>query len=90
MDLLPERYQVITASVDAFAGEVGVVYQSAGFDYVGAMCPGRRALVRINCKTMSERVAGQLAGTQGVRALGKLGFDVISVPAAGSVFRIPR
>ena len=57
-----------------------------GFDYVGVMHPGRRALIRINGKTMSERVAGQLAGTQGVRALARLGFDVISVPRRARYF----
>src|SRR5260221_107121 len=31
MDLLPERYRVITATVDRAAGEIGTVYQAAGF-----------------------------------------------------------
>ena len=34
MDLLPERFEVVTATVDANAGEVGTIYQAAGFDYV--------------------------------------------------------
>ena len=29
MDLLPARYQVITATVDAAAGEIGTIYQAA-------------------------------------------------------------
>jgi hypothetical protein len=37
MDLLPERYQIVTATVDAAAGEIGIIYQACGFDYVGVM-----------------------------------------------------
>jgi hypothetical protein len=34
--LLPERYTVITATVDGRAGEVGTVYQACGFDSLRA------------------------------------------------------
>jgi len=37
MDLLPEKYAVVTATVDDMAGEIGTIYQAAGFDYVGSM-----------------------------------------------------
>jgi hypothetical protein len=80
MDLLPDRYQIVTATVDAAAGEIGIIYQACGFDYVGVMRPGSRTLTRINGKTMSERGMYCLAGTRGARALAKLGFDAISVP----------
>jgi hypothetical protein len=86
MRLLPERYQVVTATVDAAAGEIGTVYQAAGFDFVGVMREGGRALVRVNGKHVSERQAGRLAGTQGARALAKLGLDVISVPRRARYF----
>ena len=75
MRLLPEQYTVVTATVDAGAGEVGTIYQACGFDYVGTMRGGGRTLVRINGKAMSERQAGRLTGTQGARALARLGFD---------------
>ena len=77
MLLLPERFKVVTATVDANAGEIGSVYQAAGFDYVGVMRAGGRALVRVNGRFISERQAGRLAGTRGARALAQLGFDVI-------------
>ena len=86
MNLLPARYQVVTATVDAAAGEIGTIYQACGFDYVGVMRAGGRALVRVNGRHMSERQAGRLAGTQGARALARLGFDAIQVPRRGRYF----
>ena len=74
MDLLPERYKVITATVDAIAGEIGTIYQACGFDYVGTMHRGVRAHITAGGRTMSERRAGLIAGTQGRRALAALGF----------------
>lgn len=37
MDLLPKKYEVITATTDWAAGEIGTIYQACGFHYVGAM-----------------------------------------------------
>jgi len=92
MDLLPEHYKVVTATVDPAAGEIGVIYQSAGFHYCGVMRAGGRALIRLNGKIMSERQAGRLAGTRGVRALARLGFDAEAVRrrARYFAFRGPR
>jgi hypothetical protein len=86
MDLLPEQYTVITATVNATAGEIGTVYQACGFDYVGVMRQGGRALIHANGTAMSERQAGRLARTQGARALARLGFDVTSVPRRARYF----
>ena len=86
MDLLPDRYAVVTATVDAEAGEIGTIYQACGFDFVGIMRPGGRALVRVNGKTMSERQAGSLVGTQGVDALARLGFDAVPTARKGRYF----
>jgi hypothetical protein len=85
MDLLPERYQVITAMVDGDAGEIGTIYQACGFDYVGGVAGGRAA-VAINGKRISERQAVRLVGTCGARALAALGFDAVSVPRRGRYF----
>jgi hypothetical protein len=87
MRLLPKHYTVVTATVDAMAGEIGTIYQACGFDYVGVMRhQGGRALVRINGKPMSERQAGRLVGTQGAHALARLGFDAVSVPRRARYF----
>jgi hypothetical protein len=79
MRLLPAHYKVVTATVDRAVGEVGTIYQAAGFDFVGTMRSGGRALIRLNGKQMSERQAGRIAGTSGVRALAKLGLDARAV-----------
>ena len=86
MKLLPGRYAVVTATVDAAAGEVGTIYQAAGFDYVGIMRAGGRALVRVNGRHISERQAGRLAGSRGARALAKLGFDANPVQRRARYF----
>ena len=86
MDLLPERYKVITATVDAGAGEVGTIYQAAGFHFVGVMRQGGRAPVAINGKPISERQAGRIAGTRGAQALAQLGFDARAVPRRSRYF----
>jgi len=37
MDLLPKKYEVVTATTDHAAGEIGTIYQACGFSYVGSM-----------------------------------------------------
>lgn len=37
MKMLPAKYEVITATVDDLAGEIGTIYQACGFHYVGSM-----------------------------------------------------
>lgn len=37
MDLLPKKYEVVTATTDHAAGEIGTIYQACGFTYVGSM-----------------------------------------------------
>jgi len=86
MKLLPKPYTVVTATVDASAGEIGTIYQACGFDYVGVMRAGGRALVRVGGRTLSERQAGRLTGTRGARALARLGFDAVSVPRRSRYF----
>jgi hypothetical protein len=86
MRLLPERYAVVTATVDAEAGEVGTIYQACGFDFIGVMRHGGRARVRVNGRTISERQAGKLVGTQGAEALARLGFDAVPTARKGRYF----
>lgn len=87
-NLLPGRFKIITCTVDNALGELGIVYAAAGFDFIGTMSMhhGRRALVRIGDKVISERQAYDIAGTRGVRALSKLGFDVSAVPRRARYF----
>ncbi len=37
MKMLPPRFEVVTATVDHAAGEIGTIYQACGFAYVGSM-----------------------------------------------------
>ena len=63
--LLPTKYEVITCTVDNLAGEVGTIYQSCNFYYVGVM---RRNKERIGCiidgKLYGSRTLRQIFGTQ--------------------------
>lgn len=62
---LPTQYEVITCTVDNFAGEVGTIYQSCNFVYVGAM---RKNKKRTGCiidgKLYGTRTLRQMFGTQ--------------------------
>jgi hypothetical protein len=81
MSLLPGRYDVVTATVDRSFGEIGVVYQAAGFTYVGTMRKSTRVAIALPDGTqISERQAYSLVGARGIQALGRMGFYVGSVP----------
>jgi hypothetical protein len=45
MALLPPRYEVVTATVDERAGEIGTIYQACGFDFIGKMDSSRDSIV---------------------------------------------
>lgn len=63
--MLPPQYEVITCTVDNLAGEVGTIYQSCNFYYVGVM---RKAKERVGCiidgKLYGTRTLRQMYGTQ--------------------------
>ncbi len=65
MKLLPKKYEVITAVVDALANEVGTVYQAANFFYVGVMrkTPTRIGILHDN-KLYGSRSLRAKFGTQ--------------------------
>ena len=87
MRLLPERFKVVTASVDRIAGEIGTIYQACGFAYVGVMRSGGRVLIRRHDgSTLSGRQARRRFGTEGVSALRALGLDAVPVPGRARYF----
>lgn len=72
MKMLPEKYKVITATVDDLAGEIGTIYQACGFDYIGSMrdnnpkvksTKGDREAWIINGKLYGKRAVKQKLGT---------------------------
>jgi hypothetical protein len=87
MKMLPEKYKVITATVDATAGEVGQIYQAANFDFVQMKGHGNRAsIIGPDGKHMSERQAYDIYGTRSIKELREMGMTVVSVPRKGRYF----
>jgi hypothetical protein len=78
MKMLPEKYKVVTATTDPAANEIGTIYQSANFDFVGQMSKGgnRASIIKPDGKRISSRDAYDLYGTRSVQALREMGLDV--------------
>lgn len=75
--LLPEKYKVITCTVDNLAGEVGTIYQACNFDYVGVMRKGKdRTGYIINGKLYGSRAIRQKYGTTKQNVIRQLVPDV--------------
>lgn len=67
---LPTQYEIITCTVDSLAGEVGTIYQSCNFYYVGAMRKNKeRAGFLIDGKLYGSRTIRQMFGTQNKEVL---------------------
>ncbi len=67
MDLLPSKYEVVTATVDEAAGEIGTIYQACGFHYVGSM---RDANANVNSRFMDRdawMIDGKIVGSRSIR-----------------------
>lgn len=72
MRLLPPQYEVITATVDPLAGEVGTIYQACGFNYVGQMRASKaRFGIELNGKVLGERAVRNRFGHQRLGELRK-------------------
>jgi hypothetical protein len=66
MALLPSRYEIVTATADPAAGEIGTVYQASGFVFVGEMTKrwGGRHYFLVNGKRVGEKT-GRVLGLEG-------------------------
>lgn len=64
MAMLPSRLEVVTATVDWEAGEVGTIYQACGFDYVGVLSGsgGIDNFILPDGRRISKRTALELYG----------------------------
>jgi len=62
------EYRVVTATVDTMAGEIGTIYQSLNWDYIGSM---RRANpnVKNGKKRFAVLIDGKLYGSRSIRAI---------------------
>jgi hypothetical protein len=76
--MLPEKYKVITATVDDLAGEIGTIYQACGFYYIGSMrdnnpnvksSKGDRSALVINDRIYTARNLRQIHGTTKMEVL---------------------
>lgn len=68
MRLLPARFEVVTATTDESAGEIGTIYQACGFHYVGSM---RDANPRVNSRRLDRDawlIRGKLWSSRSIRA----------------------
>jgi len=78
--LLPEEYEVVTCTVDNLAGEVGTIYQSCNFHYVGVM---RKNKKRTGCvidgKLYGSRTLRQMFGTQDKKKIKELHPEAVFV-----------
>jgi hypothetical protein len=88
MRLLPGCYQVITATVDPSAGEIGIVYQASGFDFVGTMTAGgdRLRVSDRNGQVLSDRTARRRFGSSAVNDLLQAGLHVEQCVRKGRYF----
>lgn len=88
MKMLPEKYKIVTCTVDSSAGEIGTIYQACGFDYVGVMSKGgnRSSIITPDGKHVSERMAYTLYGTRSIKKLSEMGMNVIAVARKGRYF----
>ncbi|MEE0897857.1 MAG: hypothetical protein U0L88_09565 [Acutalibacteraceae bacterium] len=57
--LLPEKYKVVTCTIDVLAGEVGTIYQSCNFVYAGVM--------RKSKERMGYLIDGKLYGSRSLK-----------------------
>ena len=89
MRMLPEKFKVVTATVDDLAGEIGTIYQACGFDYVGSMRDhnpnvkskkGDRRGWKANGKLYGSRAIRQLCGSTKEADVRKVFPDFEKVP----------
>jgi hypothetical protein len=79
MKLLPARFQVVTATIDPLAGEIGTIYQACGWRYLGVM---RQAKTRTGIK-----IDGKMYGSRSLRSrFGHQRRDVILSSQSGAEF----
>lgn len=63
--MLPEKYKVVTCTIDRLAGEIGTIYQACNFSYVGVMREGKTRT--------AYKIKGKVYGTRALRA--KIGSE---------------
>jgi len=67
MKLLPEKYKVVTATVDELAGEIGTIYQASNFHYIGSMRENNPNVKNPNGSRFGVLINGKLYGSRAMR-----------------------
>lgn len=68
MKLLPEKYEVVTATTDEAAGEIGTIYQACGFHYVGSMRDANPNVTSTRLDRDAWKVGDKLYSMRSIRA----------------------
>lgn len=68
IDLLPPEYEVVTATVDELAGEIGTIYQACGFHYIGCMRAKNSKIKGKAKERFAVLIDGKLYGSRSIRA----------------------
>lgn len=68
---LPKKYDVITATIDHNAGEIGTIYQACNFYYVGSMRESNPKIKYKKKDRFGVEINGKIYGSRSIRA--KLG-----------------
>ena len=68
MKMLPEKYEVVTATVDPAAGEIGTIYQACGFYYVGSMREGNANVKARPLDRDGWLIEGRIWSSRSIRA----------------------
>jgi hypothetical protein len=67
MSLLPPQYEVVTATCDPAAGEIGTIYQACGFEYVGSMRDNRDTVKSRFMDRDAWLIDGKIVGSRSIR-----------------------
>lgn len=65
--LLPEKYRIVTCTVDDLAGEIGTIYQACNFTYVGSMRDSNPLVSSSKGDRDAWMINGKLYGTRAIR-----------------------
>jgi len=68
MKLLPRKYEVITATTDHAAGEIGTIYQACGFHYVGSMREANAAVKSSHMDRDGWLIGSKIWSARSIRA----------------------
>ena len=65
MKMLPDKYKIVTSTVDELAGEIGTIYQACNFSYIGSMRENNPKVKSL--KRFGVKIKGKLYGGRSIR-----------------------